>query len=120
MVRHTHKLVARIDVQVRVESNDGVKTYAFDEFGFEPVQLVEKGIMGATFFYQAVSVYMSEDKIGNAVDNSEVDPINGTTMEHHWDEAFGYFGVGVDVPTTIPNDFWGKYSNFRLDIKNCY
>ena len=32
-------------------------------------------------------------------------------MEHHWDEAFGYFGVDTDFPTTVPNRFWGKYCN---------
>src|SRR5690606_31443696 len=32
-------------------------------------------------------------------------------MEHHWDEAFGYFGVPTDFPTTAATRFWGKYCN---------
>jgi hypothetical protein len=33
-------------------------------------------------------------------------------MEHHWDEAFGYFGVPKDFPTnTTGLVFWGKYCN---------
>lgn len=39
---------------------------------------------------------------------------NVTTMEHHWDEAFGYFGVPVDFPAnTAGIRFWGKYCNTR-------
>lgn len=101
----------------RVESLDGEKTYAFNANGYEPVQLIEKGIMGATFFYQAVSVYMSEDKVGNAVDNSEVDPVKGTTMEHHWDEAFGYIGFPETYPSTSEGvRFMGKYVNDREEL----
>jgi hypothetical protein len=36
---------------------------------------------------------------------------NYTNLEHYWDEAFGYFGVPTDFPTTAATDFWGKYCN---------
>lgn len=39
-------------------------------------------------------------------------------MEHHFDEAFGYFGVDTDFPTTIPNRFWGKYCNSQNGLLN--
>lgn len=91
----------------------GTSTYLFDENGKEYLQLIEKGLMGAVFMHQALNVYFSSSKMD--VDNtSAVDATNGlyyTTMEHHFDEAFGYFGVGIDFPTTIPADFWGKYCN---------
>lgn len=91
----------------------GTSTYLFDENGKEYLQLIEKGLMGAVFMHQALNVYFSSSKMD--VDNtSAVDAANGlyyTTMEHHFDEAFGYFGVGIDFPTTIPTDFWGKYCN---------
>jgi hypothetical protein len=88
-------------------------TYLFNKSGMEPLQFIEKGLMGAVFMHQALNVYFGDDKM--SVDNSTVvDAENGkyyTALEHHWDEAFGYFGVSIDFPTTIPNDFWGKYSN---------
>ena len=91
----------------------GTSTYLFDENGKEYLQLIEKGLMGAVFMNQALNLYFSTSKMD--VDNTTpIDVANGlyyTAMEHHFDEAFGYFGVGIDFPTTIPNDFWGKYCN---------
>lgn len=93
--------------------SSGTSTYLFDANGREPKQLIEKGLMGAVFYYQANSYYLSEDQIGDAVNNTDaVDPANGkyyTTMEHHWDEAFGYFGVSTTFPIDVPEEFWGKY-----------
>lgn len=93
-------------------SLDGTKTYLLDENGLEWAQVVEKGLMGACFYYQAAAVYLGPDRMN--VDNETVVPGEGTEMEHHWDEAFGYLGV----PTGFPADqdgliFWGKYCNDR-------
>lgn len=94
----------------------GTSTYLFGANGMEYVQIIEKGLMGAVFMYQATNVYFGSDKMD--VDNSTaVDATAGeyyTAMEHHWDEAFGYFGVPVDFPTNITGiKFWGKYCNTR-------
>jgi hypothetical protein len=41
-------------------------------------------------------------------------------MEHHWDEAFGYFGVPTTFPATTDNLlFWGSYSNGRDELMGC-
>lgn len=99
----------------------GTSTYFFDENGIEYVQLIEKGLMGAVFLNQALNVYFGSGKMD--VDNSSaVDPSNGqyyTLMEHHFDEAFGYFGVDTNFPTTIPSQFWGKYCNNQDATLNC-
>lgn len=91
----------------------GTSTYLFDQNGVEYAQLIEKGLMGSVFMYQALNIYFGTDEM--SVDNTTaVDPSNGeyfTTMEHHFDEAFGYFGVAPNFPTSIPLDFWGKYCN---------
>ena len=95
-----------------VISNDGSAQYFFDENGFEHIQLIEKGLMGACFYFQANSIYLSPSKMD--VDNEEIVEGNGTEMEHHWDEAFGYLGVPTDFPNNIDGiRFWGKYSNGR-------
>ena len=96
-------------------------TYFFNGNGIEYVQLIEKGLMGAVFMHQALNVYFGSGKMD--VDNTIAeDPANGqyyTAMEHHFDEAFGYFGVDVDFPSTIPSDLWGKYCNSQDPILNC-
>lgn len=92
--------------------SNGDRQYLFNEKGFEYTQLMEKGLMGALMYYQATSVYMGADKMN--VDNST--PETGeffTTMEHHWDEAFGYFGVPVDFPQTTTDKYWDEYTNGR-------
>lgn len=101
--------------------SSGTSTYLFDANGVEHVQVIEKGLMGAVFLNQALNVYFGSAKMD--VDNTTaVDPSAGkyyTTMEHHWDEAFGYFGVDTDFPTTIPTNFWGKYCNAQDATLNC-
>jgi len=97
-----------------VESNDGAKKYLCDDKGMEHIQLIEKGLMGAVFYYQGTSVYLGEDKIGAGVDNETITDGEGTDMEHHWDEAFGYFGVPTNFPTNTDDvRFFGKYCNSR-------
>ena len=85
-----------------------------DATGKEYAQLIDKGLMGSCFYYQGTSKYLSDDKIGDAVDNETVEEGKGTAKEHHFDEAFGYFGVPIDFPTNTEGLlFWGKYSNKR-------
>ncbi len=86
------------------------KIYLYSQNGIEYLQLIEKGLMGAVFMNQALNSYFSVSKMD--VDNTtNLVGYNYTTMEHHWDEAFGYFGVESNFPSVIPTDFWGKYSN---------
>lgn len=97
-----------------LNSNDLSKKYLFAASGIEYAQIIEKGIMGAVFMYQATQVYFGTEKM-NVDNSSSVDAANSefyTEMEHHWDEAFGYFGVAVDFPAnTTDIRFWGKYCN---------
>ncbi len=97
---------------VVVSITDNTKKYLFNERGIEITQIIEKGLMGAVFYYQVMDYYLSDDQIGATVDNSTVVIGEGTAMEHHWDEAFGYFGAPVDFPTTTSTAvYWAKYSN---------
>lgn len=104
-----------------VYSLDSAKKYLFDANGWEYTQLIEKGLMGAVFYYQATAVYLSESGISEeTVDNEQVTAGEGTMMEHHWDEAFGYFGVPKDFPAnTTGIVFWGKYANDRNGLLEC-
>jgi hypothetical protein len=92
-------------------SSDPSKKYLFDKNGIEYNQLITKGLMGAAFYYQAVSAYL--ENIVTA-DNNTVITGEGTKMEHNWDEAFGYLGVPIDFPSNITGiKYWGSYSNQR-------
>jgi hypothetical protein len=58
--------------------------------------------------YQALNVYLGSEKM--SVDNTTaVSGKSYTALEHHWDEAFGYFGVPFDFPTGSVDRFWGEY-----------
>ena len=92
-----------------IASNSGSK-YLLNANGVELTQIIEKGLMGACFYYQATAVYMGSGKMD--VDNVIVEPGEGTEMEHHFDEGFGYFGAPIDFPTnTTGLRFWAKYTN---------
>ena len=74
-------------------------------------QVVKKTIMGGICSYEISQVYLT-DSISNAVDNNTVVGGSGTAMEHHWDEAFGFFGVPVNFPSnTTGLRYFGSYSN---------
>ncbi|MEM9990886.1 MAG: DUF4856 domain-containing protein [Bacteroidota bacterium] len=97
---------------VIVSTNNPAKQYLIGEDGLDHAQLIEKGLMGACLYFQATSVYMGADRMN--VDNEEVEPGKGTAMEHHWDEAWGYFGAPIDFPTNTDGVlFWADYSNKR-------
>lgn len=94
----------------------GTSTYLISANGFDYAEMIEKTIMGAVFLYQATQVYFGDSKMN--VDNTTAVNHSGgqyyTQMEHHWDEAFGYFNVPIDFPTNVTGlNFWGKYCNSR-------
>jgi hypothetical protein len=109
LVRASESTVPAANGQAGVMvSEDGSKSYLFDENGVEHIQYIEKELMGAVLYYQATAVYMGTEKMD--VDNEEVVPGQGTAMEHHWDEAYGYVGIPNDFPNnTTDVRFWGKY-----------
>lgn len=99
----------------------GTSTYLFDANGRDLAEIIEKSTMGAVFLYQALNVYFGDSKM-NVDNTTALDPSNGeyyTAMEHHWDEAFGYFGVETDFPSTPATRFWGKYCMSQDAALNC-
>lgn len=87
----------------------GSKTYLLNANGVEFTQLIEKGLMGALSHYQVCEKYTSAEKIGDDVDNETVVEGEGTKMEHHWDEAFGYIGAN-NTFTEDDYRYHAKYS----------
>ena len=86
--------------------------------GIEYNQLINKGLIGALMVDQILNNYLSPavlDAASNVADNDAESLNNGknyTTMEHKWDEAFGYlYGKEADIaaPTLNNDSFLNKY-----------
>jgi len=100
-----------------VRENSG-NTVLVNAAGREYTQLIEKGLMGTVMYNQIYNTYFSDLRIGNDVENTElVEGKNYTSMEHHWDEAFGYWNPPLDFSSYWPSNrgsedrFWSHYSN---------
>jgi hypothetical protein len=67
------------------------------EEGLDLQQLVQKFILGAVTYSQAAEDYLKADK-GLVKQNSAEDKAGKpyTSLEHQWDEGFGYFGAAHD------------------------
>lgn len=102
----------------RILSTDGTSKYLFNENGIEYKEVIEKGLYGAFLYYQISSVYLSPEKMN--VDNETIIASQGTAMQHHWDEAFGYLAVPTDFPTNISGiKFLSRYMNSRNAVLDC-
>lgn len=92
--------------------NDGVSgPYLMNGDGHEFTQLIEKGLMSAVLASQ-----MTVNYLGTIADDNNTDLEDGknyTEMQHHWDEAYGYFTSSIDYPTSGTDRFWGKYADGR-------
>ncbi len=101
---------------VVVSTTNPDKKYLLNENGFEYTQLIEKGLMGDVFYFQAMETYISgvEDQVfGNQI----LEGKTYTENEHKFDEAFGYFGIPVDFNTNTEDvRFHGNYCNSRNSV----
>ncbi|WP_338375115.1 DUF4856 domain-containing protein [uncultured Flavobacterium sp.] len=95
---------------------DGSSVRLFAANGLEPQQVLLKGMMGASFMDQIVNTYLSVNKLDagtNFIDNTNKIVESGknyTTMEHNWDEAYGYI-YGADDAANNSYKFWSSYIN---------
>lgn len=95
--------------------NDGTSgPYLMDGQGLEYGQLIEKGLMSAIFASQITIHYLGT--VNDDDNTSLVSGENYTEMQHHWDEAYGYFTSSIDFPNSGTDRFWGKYAFGREPI----
>ena len=85
-------------------TDPGGRTVIINSKGHEINQLFTKGLMGALVCDQIIWGYLSTGKLDagtNRADNDAetlVEGKNYTTMEHYWDEGFGYiYGLDTDI-----------------------
>lgn len=101
---------------VATSITDLTKKYLVDSNGVEYAQLIQKGLMGAIFYYRIAEEYTTIEKL-NTADNMTIVPGEGTKMQHYWDEAFGYLGVPAiltvanydSLTTAKALKFYGSY-----------
>ena len=91
-------------------------TVLVDENGKEFTQLIEKGLMGSVFLNQIFNTYLTVESIGPNSNNTDLEEgKNYTEREHHFDEAFGYFGAPIDFGSNYSGSedvrFWANYSD---------
>ncbi len=105
-----------------IERENSGNDILVDAKGREFTQLIEKGLMGAVFYNQIYNVYLTDNRIGPNVENEELEEgTNYTPKEHHFDEAFGYFGAPADFSSPWPEAreddarFWANYANVSDD-----
>ncbi len=94
---------------------DGSSTRYVNAKGLEYNQVINKGLIGALMVDQALNNYLGTavlDEADNRTNNDSGTVAEGksyTTMEHKWDEAYGYvFGLNADASN--PNDDLGADS----------
>ena len=99
---------------------DGTKTRFINANGLEYNQAVAKSLIGGLMLDQIVNNYLSitvlDDKDNRAENDNEIteEAQSYTTMEHKWDEAFGYLFGTADATDYLSNvgggdSFLNKY-----------
>ena len=84
-----------------------------DDNGVDLTQMINKVLIGAVPYYQATGVYLGgllEDENGSAAEGKSY-----TEMEHHWDEAFGYFGSARDYSRYSDAQLAGSVGDYTFD-----
>ena len=85
-----------------------------DENGVDLTQMINKVLIGAVPYYQATGVYLAGllDR-GNGEPHGEGKAY--TSMEHGWDEAFGYFGAARDYSRYTDAQLAGSVVDYTFD-----
>ncbi|MUU79792.1 DUF4856 domain-containing protein [Winogradskyella endarachnes] len=101
----------------KIQEAGGGSTRYVSAKGVEFNQAITKGLIGGLMADQILNNYLSTAVLdaGNNVEDNDNDVLDGTnnytTMEHKWDEAFGYL-YGVDdalAPQLNVDSFLNKY-----------
>jgi hypothetical protein len=88
---------------------DGERVRYVNEKGLENNQAFAKGLIGGLLLDQIANNYLSQpvlDEADNRANNDAGVTEEGkdfTTMEHKWDEAYGYVYGDPSIPTADPN-----------------
>ncbi|TQV87093.1 DUF4856 domain-containing protein [Aliikangiella coralliicola] len=113
---------AFIDGNIRQDFNGNeINTIYLTTDGRDLKQLIQKFLLGAVAFSQGADDYFDNDTAGKGlmVSNIATDS-DYTSLEHQWDEGYGYFGAARDYLEYTDDEIAGKggreeYSSGRHD-----
>ncbi|MGB3608433.1 MAG: DUF4856 domain-containing protein [Psychroserpens sp.] len=109
--------IASVGVAGQIQEAGGGAVRYINAKGLEYNQAINKGLIGALMLDQILNNYLSTSVLdaGSNVTDNDANIVsegeNYTTMEHKWDEAFGYV-YGTDdasIPTLNQDSFLNKY-----------
>lgn len=80
-----------------------------DQYGRDYQQLIQKFLLMSVTFSQGVGDYLQSDFANELA----VSDTPYTTAEHHWDEAFGYFGAARDYSEYTDDEIKGSGDDIR-------
>ncbi|MFD1096607.1 DUF4856 domain-containing protein [Salegentibacter chungangensis] len=99
---------------------DGSKTRYVNAKGLELDQAFAKGLIGALLADQMLNNYLSSavldegDNVENNNNNVTEEGASYTTMEHKWDEAYGYLYGDPSIPAEDPNSVLNESDDHLL------
>ena len=111
-VKPNRDQLAEAGVPGQIASGSSVRYV--DGKGLEMNQAFAKGLMGALLGDQMLNNYLATavlDEADNRANNDAgitEEGENYTTMEHKWDEAYGYLYGDVSIPSEDPNSVLGE------------
>jgi hypothetical protein len=90
--------IGRVEGVVRQGPNGSQLPVHVTESGLDLRQLSQKFLLMAVTFSQAADDYLDDDVDGKGLlaPNTQDGDNPYSTLEHQWDEGFGYFGASVD------------------------
>ena len=88
--------------------NEITSIYVTEE-GQDLKQLIQKFLLGAIAFSQGVDDYLDDDTDNKGLNTSNIaDGSEYTSLEHQWDEGYGYFGAARDYLEYTDDEIAGK------------
>ena len=88
-----------------------------NDLGYDYGQLIQKFLIGAVSYNQAVDNYLDEKMQADNKPNNKPykDGAHYTGKEHSWDEAFGYFGAPAHALSLDANQAYGISKKKELE-----
>jgi hypothetical protein len=123
--------IERIAANAQDPSKLGTAAVLLDADGVDLSQMINKVLLGAVAYYRGTSVYLqnvlSKDNAA-AADDGKGGKSPYTVMEHHWDEAFGYYGAARDYARYTDAQLAGSAVDYshdsngdgRIDLRSEY
>ncbi|WP_373059219.1 DUF4856 domain-containing protein [Zunongwangia sp. H14] len=117
-VKNNKEVVAEAGVAGQIDQGSRVRYV--NEKGLELNQAFAKGLIGGLLADQILNNYLSQpvlDEADNRMNNDDEVLEEGavyTTMEHKWDEAYGYLYGDPSIPTADPMSVLGESDDHLL------